>query len=107
MPREACRLFLDVTRVRCERLQDITESDAIAEGFEYCPPLPFEPRNKFAETWNSLYFYPQPIKQRGAIVGYRSFPWDGKPETRTHKGLPWYVVPNPWVFPIDFSVRAT
>lgn len=32
MPKEACRLFLDVTNVRAERLQDITEEDAKAEG---------------------------------------------------------------------------
>lgn len=32
MPKEACRLFLKVTDIRVERLQDISESDAIAEG---------------------------------------------------------------------------
>jgi hypothetical protein len=32
MPREAARIFLRVTNVRAERLQDITEEDVAAEG---------------------------------------------------------------------------
>lgn len=32
MPKEACRLFLQVTDIWAERLQDITKEDAIAEG---------------------------------------------------------------------------
>ena len=34
MPRKAARLFLKVLDVKCERLQDISEADAIKEGIE-------------------------------------------------------------------------
>lgn len=34
MPRAACRLILEVTDVKVERLQDMTENDAMCEGAE-------------------------------------------------------------------------
>lgn len=34
MPKEACRIFLKVKKVRIERLKDITENDALSEGIE-------------------------------------------------------------------------
>jgi hypothetical protein len=46
MPKEAARIFLEVIDVRCERLQDISEVDAIAEGVERISVTPFVHRFK-------------------------------------------------------------
>lgn len=46
MPRWASRLTLEVLSVKCERVQDITEADAIAEGFEK--------REHFIRLWGEI-----------------------------------------------------
>lgn len=61
MPRRASRLTLTVTAVRVERLQDISEADAVAEGVPFTElpqgrttPDPLH-RGQFADLWNSLH----------------------------------------------------
>ena len=55
MPREAARIFLKVTNVRVERLQDITEEEAIKEGAKAYGPnncSGTSARIAFAEIWD-------------------------------------------------------
>ena len=55
MPREAARIFLLVTNVRVERVQDITEDEAIKEGAKAYGPnncSGTSARIAFAEIWD-------------------------------------------------------
>lgn len=62
MPRWASRLTLEITEVRVERLQDISEEDALAEGIRtwaaaYCSPDVWDiwtPQEAYARLWDSI-----------------------------------------------------
>ncbi|RZG79657.1 hypothetical protein [Acinetobacter venetianus] len=62
MPRWACRLILEITNIRIERLQNITTEDAKAEGFDYSThPSAIEmgyaigAKTNFRFTWEQIY----------------------------------------------------
>lgn len=77
MPKEAARIFLKVTDVRVERLQDITEEDAIAEGMSKTlvdGVVFISAKGNFHVLWDSLN-----IK--------RGYGWED----------------NPWVWVIEFE----
>lgn len=90
MPRWASRLWLTVTDVRVQRLQDIMPDDAIAEGLEpteqdgirfWIDPVDFEeawadPRLSYLSLWNSLH---------------------------TDPGTRW--ADNPWIYALTFTVH--
>ena len=54
MFREAARIFLKVTNIRVERLQDISNKDAIAEGIDMNKSPCIEPMNAYASLWESI-----------------------------------------------------
>ena len=61
MPREASRITLQITDIRVERVQDITEEDAIAEGVES-----FNTVASYSYLWDSL-------------NAKRGYPWENNP----------------------------
>ncbi len=77
MPREAARIFLRVTGVRVERLQEMTLKDAAMEGMDLRGPM----FTKFVEVWNSTVpKHPNKFKR-----------------------YPYYWEDNPWVWVIEFE----
>lgn len=55
MPREAARIFLEVVSVRAERLQDISERDAFAEGATWSDTLGKASLKAFQSIWKDIH----------------------------------------------------
>lgn len=73
MPKEAARIWLKVTDVRVERLQEITEEQAEKEGCgEYLTENKFRvsPKCHFMEVWDSTI-----SKGKQALYGWAANPW--------------------------------
>lgn len=72
MPREAARIFLRVTDVRVERLQDINDEEALKEGFGCFAGVDWvkSPFYDFRDTWDTR------IKPKDrALYGWAANPW--------------------------------
>ena len=102
MPKSACRLWLRIKDIRVERLQNISEDDAIAEGID------FNTRGivKFPKTYknylvNEKYLnkHPEMWKHEFLESPKESFQslWDSI-NKKTH---PWES--NPWVWVVEFE----
>lgn len=78
MPKEAARIWLKVTDVRVERLQDMWTSDVSKEGLQFRRPYTAdEMRHEFGRLWNTT------IKKEDKEL----YGWDA----------------NPWVWVIEFE----
>ncbi len=119
MPKEAARVWHTVVKVRCERVQDITQEDAVKEGL-----IPYEdhanmwhPTEQYQCLWNSINLAPSPVFQKvdgkKRIVAYESYPWSMEDFAARYpigtgdsgfyfKGKPLHVYPNPYVWVYDF-----
>lgn len=100
MPRWACRLILEIKNVRVERLHDISERDAKAEGIEKLH------RPEFNDFWWKNYgptcrINNDPTERElhyfEPIGSYRTL-WDS---INTKRGYAWAT--NPWVWVIEFQ----
>ena len=78
MPRDACRLLLDITAVRVERLQAISRADIRAEGLVCPPELASDDVSPNYRDW-----FPAAFRQLWESTGGD---WDG----------------NPWVWVLEF-----
>lgn len=85
MPRWASRLTLEITSVRVERLQDISEEDAKAEGVE-----------KFKHGWKNYIDHESPMPQASAADSFCAL-WES-----INGRDSWSA--NPWVWVLTFRV---
>lgn len=90
MPKAACRIFLEVVSVRVERLQDISDQDAISEGIEViglnAAEVPFY-KDYWGQSPGGMYRHPR--------NSFKSLWW------KINGAESWDA--NPWVWVVEFK----
>lgn len=66
MPKFAARIFLEVTEVRCERVQDISKTDALHEGVKW----------KAIPTWTNQDYRERAVPHEQKIISLFKSLWD-------------------------------
>jgi len=89
MPKAACRIKLLIKNVRIERLQDITEEDAVREGMLFHTPVPGDGLTIYKDYLSEGLFF------NSAVYSFESL-WKliNGPESWDH---------DPWVWVIEFE----
>ena len=95
MPKEAARIWLKVTDVRVERLQDITEEQACMEGTDPWDEVCYENNG-----WHPTFSDPDSGGDPNMVDGFHKL-WNStiKKSDLDHYG--WNA--NPWVWVIEFE----
>lgn len=88
MPRWASRITLEVTEVRAQRVQEISEDDAVAEGAAHR----IAPGGDLAGAFEGI----------DAPIGYRAHFRDLWDRINADRGFPWES--NPWTWAVSFRV---
>lgn len=104
MPKESCRLFLKITNVKVERLQDISEKDAKAEGVESC----IADRENFGVRAAGMRLYRDYDRKNNSLKDY---PCNGFEFAKTSFETLWQSIngeqswnDNPYVWVISFEI---
>ncbi len=90
MPKEACRIRLEITNIRVERLQDISQEDSKAEGIY---TMPHRPASEGCTPHKDKSF------SRDCFVCAFKFLWN---TINGESGNGWDT--NPWLWVIEFKV---
>lgn len=96
MPKAAARIWLEVTEVKVERLQDITEESAIAEGIESTWTVNRNPGTEYKN------YYPPNKGGKGFSIAR----WSFQSLWQSINGAESWTA-NPWVWVIKFKVLST
>jgi len=121
MPAKCAREFIKITKVRVERIADISDQDSIAEG---CPGYKCEcpnptpqygctdcynsgfletPQGEFRELWDGINLKWNKVDDTYVLLPF--WKWSDIPDTmfkNSHKRKE-KVIYNPWVFAYDFE----